>query len=147
MPMTDYAGQAISLMFGVSRIMRSKMTAGGKDHMNWAQIHALCAIEARDGITMKELAQILMVTAPTATAFVERLVRAKFVARATDPRNRKLVRLRITPAGARIVKTSVKHKQEHMRKFIATLPANDQRALVRILEKLLSYSSSSRLSS
>ncbi len=135
---SNHADQVIALLFGISRLMRSKMTrASGNDHVNWLQIHALFLIDEHKGLTMKELAQSLMVTAPTATAFVNRLVRGTLVRRSSDPTNRKLVRLHLTAAGLRMMKTKLREKQRLMREVIDILPAKDQRELARIFKQLL----------
>ncbi len=118
--------------------MRCKMgELSRKDHVNWLQIHALFMINEHGGPTMKELAQTLMVTAPTATSFVNRLVRNKLVDRKADPKNRKLVRLRITTAGRKLMQQKIKERQASMRTIISVLPTKDQNDLIRILERVL----------
>ncbi len=138
MPKADYAQRVIELMFNVSRLVKNKMsTMAREDHVNWVQIHALCMIQDRKGITMKELANMLMVTAPTATSFVNRLVRDDLVTRQADPKNRKLVRLHLSKKGAKLMQAKIRQRQKLIRGVIAILPAKDQRELVRILENLL----------
>lgn len=138
MPKADYAQRVIELMFSVSRLMKTKMAAMARtDHVNWVQIHALCMIQERKGITMKELANMLMVTAPTATSFVNRLVRDSLVTRQADPKNRTLVRLHISKKGKQLMQSKIRQRQMLIRKVISILPSKDQRELVRILENLL----------
>lgn len=132
-----HADDVLSLMFSISRLVRSKMFSKGKGNLNWMQIHAMCFLEAHPGATMKDLATSLMVTAPTATSFVNRLVREKIVERSADPGNRKLVRLNLTAGGLRLLHTKIKQKQGAMRGIISALPAHDQHELVRILTTML----------
>jgi DNA-binding MarR family transcriptional regulator len=88
-------------------------------------------------MTMNAFAAKLGVSPPSATSFVERLVRLGYVRRSVDRRNRRLVHLTLTTRGSR---TLAKEMKEHARMFrevlrgLSTTELNDLR---RILERLL----------
>ncbi len=143
---TTDTDRLIDRTFNLMRIMRRRMvqSSQAKDPVkNWLQVHALAMIDERPGITMKELADLLMVTAPTATTFIGRLVRLKCVRRVADPKNRKLVRLRITPNGKHLLQQNMTRKMAVLRSIVSRLPLKDQRELARIYQHLIDSFSSS----
>ncbi|MEK7217947.1 MAG: MarR family transcriptional regulator, partial [Patescibacteria group bacterium] len=99
--MQSAADAIIHLSFDLSRVIRHMMLCVHEEgvHVNFLQIHALALIEQHPGMTMKELAEALRVASPSATSFVNRLVRGKLVSRVRDAKNRKLVRLTLTREG------------------------------------------------
>ncbi len=139
----------IDLVFSFSRIMHRKMAEGPLDEhcvKNWLQMHALCVIQERAGITMKDLAGILMITAPTATTFVGRLVRLGCIQRLADENNRKLVRLRITPKGRKLMRETMQRHTILLKSILNPLTTKDQQDMTRIYRKLIdAHSSSSSL--
>lgn len=102
------------------------------------QIHALLIIQEREGLTMKELAMMMHVTSPSATSFVDRLVKLGYVERIHDPGNRRLVRLSITEKGALMLKNKIAERRKMFGELLRVLPESDQRILSEILRKLLS---------
>src|SRR5260221_4502922 len=100
----NHSENLIDLTFEVTRFVRKKMASFSSDDksVNWLQMHAVLLIAEREGVTMKELAHFMKVSAPSATSFVNRLVKMKWVERIADERNRKLVRLRITSVGQKM---------------------------------------------
>lgn len=132
----------LSLTWG--RIMRHKMiTLAKHSKINLLQMHVLGMIAEHPGITMKHIAAALMVTAPTATAFIERLVKSKLVKRMPDPANRKLVRLAVTPSGRRFVAQTKRAQKRMMHGIIGVLPLSDQRTMARVMGRLVKAHSSS----
>ncbi|MDO8649325.1 MAG: MarR family transcriptional regulator [Candidatus Peregrinibacteria bacterium] len=130
----------ISLTFELSRVVRKRMArASTQMHaMNFLQLHALLLILEYPGITMKELAVGMKITSPSATSLIERLVRSKLVRRSADTKNRKLVRLRVTPEGLKILRSAMRQKHEAVRDIIEHVPEHDLEEFARILATLLS---------
>ena len=92
---------------------------------------------------MKHLAHCLLVKSPTATSFVNRLVKAGLIKRVADPKNRKLVRLRITAKGKAYLKRKVEDRKRTMRAVFQPIPERDRVELVRILSRFVESSSHS----
>ncbi len=104
--------------------------------MNPVQMHAMLIIREHDGLTMKEFAEFLHVTSPSATSFVNRLVRMKWVKRIADKTNRKLVRLKLSDEGMNCVTTNMKEHSRMMRDLFSLLTLADQKEFARILGNL-----------
>ena len=134
-----HSDDLIDLTFEVSRRMRKVMACADKDEksMNWLQMHALSLISEHEGITMKEVAAFMKISAPSATSFVNRLVKMKWVERVTDVTNRKLVRLRMTDEGKKMLVEKIAQKKNMMRGIIDLLSSDDQEQMIRIYQNLL----------
>jgi DNA-binding MarR family transcriptional regulator len=132
------AGRLLDSTFEISRIMRQQMLRDlGDQKMNFQQIHALFIIDERNGMTMKEFASALHVTSPSATTFVDRLVRQGWVERKADPANRKLVRLSVSRSGKNYLRTIHRKRNTMMADFLSLLSPHEQTLLADLHEKLI----------
>jgi MarR family transcriptional regulator, organic hydroperoxide resistance regulator len=138
----------IDSTFEIGRYMRAKMMELAKEgrKMNLLQIHTLLLLERKPGITMKELATHLKVTGPSATVFVHRLVKMGCIARQRDRKNRKLVHLKLTTEGQKVLANMNNRQRILQRSLYESLSLADQKELARILVKVIhnfpSFSSS-----
>jgi DNA-binding MarR family transcriptional regulator len=121
----------------ISRALRQHMACHPKD-ANMLQMHALMYIREHKGMTMKELAGHLKITSPSATSFVNRLVKLKWVERFTDAKNRKLVRLRVSKKGEEMLQREWKQRTLHLEQVLSLVPSEDRKHLARILSSLAS---------
>lgn len=102
------------------------------------QLHALISIREHESMTMKDFARCMRTSGATATASVDRLVRLGWVSRKKDKSNRKIVKISLTPSGAKVVQRKMDARRAFMASVLSQLPAKDQQEFVRILEDLLS---------
>ena len=129
----------IDLTFRLSRIMRQRsLSLKVGSGLNVMQLHMLAWIGERKGVTMKEIADHLKISSPSATVFIARLVRMGLLLRYTDPFNRKLVRLALSAKGIAICKKTMSHGNRTMKDIFSLLSAFDQKELSRILDNLVS---------
>ena len=130
----NHASGILDSMHEIHRIMRRRMAFFDREHgINFQQIFGLSIVAEHEGLTMKELADQLHVTSPTATVFVQRLVRLGWIKRHADRTNRKLVRLRLTPKGRALLNRMMRARRAMLQKVIAALSPKDQRDYTRIL--------------
>lgn len=139
----DPKDRIVSLMLDVSRFMRKGLcdvpnTKGGPSML---QLHALVTIREHDGLTMKHFAEAMHTTGPTATTFIQRLVKLGLVNRNRDRTNRKLVHLHLTPAGQEMVEQKTHEQRAFISGVMEQLPPQDQTHFIRILEHLLTIMS------
>ncbi len=128
--------ELLELTFRLGRQMRRKMLCVSKN-VNMVQVHALAIIAEAEGMTMKQLADKLMITSPSATSFVQRLVTTGWVERYSDPKNRKQVHLRLTKSGKSVLSQKMQERDEAAKLLLSRLPQSDQRDLLRILRRLV----------
>lgn len=134
--------------FALSRIMRRRMFAmKHATGFNPMQVHALLWIAENPGMTLKELSEHLRVSPPSASVFVQRLVRMKLLRRTIDRKNRRAIRLVVTPAGLHMCRQTMREGQRVFRKIFALLPSNDRRTLARIVTRLVDRLEKSELHS
>lgn len=100
------------------------------------QCHVLHLLEPGQPVPMGRLAENLSCDASNVTGLVDRLESRGLLARQPSPADRRVKVLVLTPAGAR-VRTQLQKRLAAPPDPFRRLSATDQRALVRILERLL----------
>ncbi len=71
----------------------------GEVALNMPQVHILASISHRkEGVSVKELAEMLKVTPGAVSQLVDSLVKKDLVTREEDPKDRRSVRIRLTTA-------------------------------------------------
>lgn len=129
----------VDLTFELGRLLKQAMSDADPNHTStMLRLQALELIEETPNITMKDFAGRLRISASTATAFTDRLVALRWVKRATDAVNRKLVRLHLTPKGKSCLVQYKRDKAKILRNSIASVTPDDQKTLQRILQVLVS---------
>jgi len=81
------------------------------------QLNMLSVIRHQDGITIKKLANALQVSAPSASAMVDRLVEMGAVTREQNPEDRREVKVCMSGEGARVIE----HVEQQILEGIAEL--------------------------
>src|SRR5262245_66044448 len=96
---TDLEDDFLILLYDVARQMRTAMDQMARDHESTrAQCIILARLERQPGLSQNELAAIAEVAPITVARLVDRLEAQGLVARCTDPKDRRIWRLRLTPA-------------------------------------------------
>jgi DNA-binding MarR family transcriptional regulator len=80
------------------------------------------------------LGRMLVVNRSNVTGLVDRMERDGLVRRAGDPADRRLKRVRMTPAGAKLLERAEQAYAARTREVVAGLTANDLATLCRLLE-------------
>ena len=132
----DTASRLITLTQEIGRILRQRARHIGDGKINFLQIFALAMIDDHPNMTMKEFAESMKVSSPSATSFIDRLVKLGWAKRREDAENRKLVLLSLTPVGKQMLAKKMKERAALIRQIIALIPETDQRHLERILTGL-----------
>jgi len=136
--MPSEADRIVTLAFEISRLLRQRSVVNREDKgINMLQLQALAYLKEKRNINMKKLADYLRVTFPSATSFADRLVRMGWIKRVSDPINRKLVRLQMTPAGNKILEEKIIRRRKIIRPVLDNLSQEDQMHLSRILQIIL----------
>lgn len=138
-PSRDTPAKIIQLWMEISRLLRRKMMSKSKAAdvcMNPMQMHAMAILAEHPDLTMKEFAAYLHISSPSATSFVDRLVKMKFVERSPDATNRKLVHLRMLPDGKEAFEKAMKGHSAVMHDLFSLLESSDQEQLERVLLNL-----------
>ncbi len=101
-----------------------------------AQAEALFCIWHDKKITVSNLAQSLTVTPGAATQLVEALVRLGLVEREADPTDKRVTKLRLSPAGQKNVRTMKQHKLVKITQVLSVLDDQELKTLTMLLKKV-----------
>ena len=138
-PLLTYEDVATRLRIAVNRLQRKlrQQSLGG---LSPAQASALGTVNRLGRPTLGELAAIEQVQPPSMTRIVANLADAGMVVRETDAADRRSVRVRLTPAGARALERMRTAKNAFLLRRLGDLSTDEQRRaedLVGLLEHLL----------
>lgn len=132
-----YACDAWRLLVGFSLSQRAHLPPlAAALELSPAQCHVLHLIEPGRPVPMGRLAGALSCDASNITGLVDRLESRGLVQRRPAPTDRRVKVLALTPSGARL-RTVLLERMSAPPRTLERLSADEQRALVRILRRLL----------
>lgn len=120
---------AARLMETVPLIMyyiRSNVLRHGESPATLPQTRALAFIKNCPGSSLSRLAESLAITPATASAMVDKLVKAGLINRTTDPSDRRNIILSLTSLGEERLQATRSIAIEEISQIIAELPAQQQ---------------------
>ena len=95
-------------------------------------------IDAHPGCPLREMADGLDVTMPTASVGGRRLEESGLIERSSDPDDRRVVRLQLTTAGRTLVQSARRFRMNKMQLLVNELSRDEQDMLRDLLDKALS---------
>lgn len=126
------------IFFALKRAMHDRLKrSSAVDAASMPRLAVLGLVKQHGEATMKDVASFLCVAPPSATALVEGIAAAGLLTRRQDPRDRRSVRLRLTPKGERALSTGMRKAGAVMTRMFGRLSAREQDQLIALLEKLL----------
>jgi MarR family transcriptional regulator, organic hydroperoxide resistance regulator len=127
--------------FGLSRVT-SRLIADFESvfqrprGLSWAGFRTLFCLWAGGPLQTGDLAQLLFTTAPTVSSVVNTLESRGWVRRERLTRDRRLVEVRLTPTGGRLIRSVFRAQHEREASWTSELPADDLAAFVRVTEHI-----------
>lgn len=100
------------------------------------QCKVLMTLHAGEATTVGELAQALRVRLPTVSGILDRLEAQDLVLRASDARDRRIVRAQLTAAGAQLAGRLVRVGQQRFEEWLAPLDDAELEMVIRAFELL-----------
>lgn len=111
---------------------RSLASAG--DDVTLAQYRALVVLASRGPQRLADLAEALTVDRSTATRMCDRLVRKRLVARRRGSDDRRVVRISLTEAGAKLVMEVTRRRRAEIGGIVRRMPAANRALVVDALQ-------------
>ena len=124
-----------SLLLDVGRIIRARMERGLP--FSFAKCETLRLLAEEENPTMQTVARHFKITAPSATAIVNELVKSRLVTRAENAFDRREVLLRLTPEGKKTLRSIATKRKGIVSGVLSVLSPRDRTELDAILEKIL----------
>ena len=103
-----------------------------------SQLVALRYLALNESSLMSDVAEGLDISFPAATKTIDRLVRKGLAARAEDPRDRRVVRIRLTDHGKKLVNDIYKERAQRFGDVLLRLDAAERSSLTRSMEVFIS---------
>ena len=127
----------VRIMYSYDAISKSINPAGLlKIELTSAQIKALTAFGDREERTMTELSQTLSVTLPTVTAMVDRLIHGSLVERVRDAKDRRVVRVRLTPSGKEMLSNLMVIRRVELERILKSLSTQELELFLTSIENV-----------
>ncbi len=101
------------------------------------QLVCLRVIGRRGHLTPSELAQEVSLSKPTVTGIVDRLVTRQLLVRERTSKDRRLVTVRLTPAGEDLIAAAPSPLQERFAERLAALEEAERETISDVLEKIV----------
>ncbi|MEI7750271.1 MAG: MarR family transcriptional regulator [Candidatus Moraniibacteriota bacterium] len=130
----DQAGRIVSLIFTVRNLIHEKAARVDSRKVSLLQLITLRFIGCEHP-TMKEIADYLGITAPSATSLVNTLIRDGMVVREAEAEDRRKVRIVITAKGTGYMKKEMEYASRKIQKSLEVLTRKEQDELEKILGK------------
>ena len=134
----DTVALAARLRLGVTRLAR-KLRQEAEPGITPSMLSALSSLERLGPLTMGDLGAAEQVSGPTITRVANALVEAGLVAREADPKDRRVIWVRVTPDGARLLERSRRRQGVYLVKRLRGLEPRELETLeeaTEILERL-----------
>jgi len=136
MKKNDQVSQIVSLIFAIRQVFHEKME--GKAYCKASPLHIITLRFIKlEKPLMKEIADYLTITPPSATSLINNFIELEIVEREYDKKDRRNVRIVITKKGNDYLAKNIKEILGRMRKNLEKLSENEQEQLVKILGKIV----------
>ncbi|MDA8443363.1 MAG: MarR family transcriptional regulator [Peptococcaceae bacterium] len=117
------------------------ITHRGREHLadfniTPPQFAALLELMKNGEITMGELCQKLFLACSTVTDLIHRMEKSGFVERFKDSKDRRVIRLRVLPAGVEVYEDVIRTRKAYLASVLKNLKELEQEQLIVSLEQL-----------
>jgi len=130
--------ELVSHMFIMGRIMRDKMHRKVQNgQCTMLEFETMKYVKDTGQPHMRDVAKAFHVTPPAATLMIDGLVKEKFLARVLDPKDRRSVRVAITPKGRKLLERGIANKVKEMKKLFGILTPAERTHFVVAIKKII----------
>ena len=105
--------------------------------LTFSQVEIFHLIKEHQRVTMKQIAEHLKITPPSATALVSEMEKRGLVERKGDTVDRRIIHIVFTPKAKKILDKLAGRKQTILSTMVSKLSLEDQKTLERIISILL----------
>ena len=104
-----------------------------KVKLTLSQIAILDILSRNKESNMSDLARYMNVTTAAMTGFINRLVRDGYVVRIRDPKDSRVIKIKLTSKGGAAVKSALENKKRMITKVFGVLPQKEREEYLKIL--------------
>ena len=126
--------QLFHLLMHIGKLLHDRMRKRLGEHgLHHGQGRVLVALAQNGALSQIEIAKGLHIQRPTVTTMIQRMAAAGLVKRISDPKDRRVLRVRLTAKGKTSEKTVRRIWGDVDREIIEALPADQRKAAREIL--------------
>jgi len=100
------------------------------------QLLTLSFLNEKGESRMTDLARFMKVTTAAMTGVVDRLVRDAYALRVFDPKDRRIIKVRLTPKGAELIKRINRQKRNMIVNIFGKISDSERQDYLRILTRI-----------
>ena len=131
--------ELVDAVLGASRVLvavAARSLAEVGEEVTLTQYRSLVVLASRGPQGVAALADAVGVTSPTASRMCERLVKKGLVTRRADRRDRRQVRVALSPAGRQLVEGVTGRRRAELEQLVASIPPETRAGVVDALGHL-----------
>jgi DNA-binding MarR family transcriptional regulator len=131
--------QLVDAVLSASRVLvaiAARSLADVGEEVTLTQYRSLVVLASRGPQGIAALAEAVAVSSPTASRMCERLVKKGLVTRRADRRDRRQVRIALSPAGRRLVDAVTARRRAEIEELVASIPGESRGEIVTALGHL-----------
>lgn len=135
--LSQFSEELLNLMFYVIRGMfRKQIDLLGQGKLTVPQFLTLDLLSTYSSMRMKDIAKELNISLPAATGMVDRLHRMGMVKRIFDERDRRVIRIILTPKGSKVLEDVRKNRRKVIEEVFSNLTYIERENYLNILKKI-----------
>jgi DNA-binding MarR family transcriptional regulator len=131
-----YADDFARVWFKVSRDMRTYMEARLAPTLTESQLNVLEYIMNHDQVKPSDLIDYVATTPAAITTLMDRMEKNGLIVRERDEKDRRIVRLKLTPKGLAEGKRGLEIRKQFFEQYLSRISAHNQQLLVYLLGKV-----------
>ena len=132
--LAEFSERVVEIMPVISREFYKKLTAEFyKMKITTPQFVILEILHREGGARMTDLARLINVSTAAITGIVDRLVRDGYVERASDPSDRRIIKVGLTAKGDRAVKNIIDQRKHIFSNIFGVLSGEEREKYLEIL--------------
>jgi len=124
------------LAFTFNLIYQSVVEEFKKENITIPQFEIIACLNRKNGLTLSEIADRLLVTSGNITGIVDRLEREGIVFREREVKDRRVIRAKLTAKGAKIYKKIIPIYKKKVSEILQILTKDEMRSLQHFLKKI-----------
>ena len=131
--------QLVDVVLSASRVLvaiAARSLADVGEEVTLTQYRSLVVLASRGPQGVAALAEAVSVTPPTASRMCDRLVKKGLVTRRTDRRDRRQVRIALSPGGRLLVDAVTARRRQEIERMVGSIPEESRAGLVAALSHL-----------
>jgi DNA-binding MarR family transcriptional regulator len=119
-----------TVMKGFAKMQTNELFKG---KITLPQFFVLNHLDKYDESKMNELAKVMDVTTAASTGIVDRLVRCGYIVRAYDPKDRRVINIRLTQKGSDLVKRIGRQRRDVTREVFGKISKEERENYLAIM--------------